>query len=339
MKFIPTILTLLLVAPSTADLRPVSDIRIRRSQVDVADSQKDNMIGSVSCAGTYPVVALEQVGIALGLTLLLPVLVYQHNDSYPWPEEGFQFGDYPFASLGAMLGDVTFNHPLELFEAINRVYAELTCEEYEKEGQSSLLIKGGGLFDLFDFFDSLPFKTGRIHSAFTPGYSSKSTPTPETEDSHKNKKYGSDSCAGTYAAVAVEQAGIAAGLSYLLSNLIGFLYEDPDINSTFSQVPSLVALLGDDDDSIAFDSPLALIEAINSIYAVMSCDEYEREGQFSLLIASGRFNELLLDLLCGCNGLDFKTGMGHSLGFFNSTVTPGSSSNSTPTPETEDSST
>lgn len=68
MKFIPTILTLLLVAPSTADLRPVSDIRIRRSQVEVADSQKDNMIGSVSCAGTYPVVALEQVGRALGLT-------------------------------------------------------------------------------------------------------------------------------------------------------------------------------------------------------------------------------------------------------------------------------
>ncbi|KAK1734569.1 hypothetical protein QTG54_014817 [Skeletonema marinoi] len=277
MKFIPTILTLLLVAPSTADLRPVSDIRIRRSQVDVADSQKDNMIGSGRCAEKYPVVAIEQFLNALVLSSLLPILVYGPDPQWPSILELL----HPWEPCSVML-----------FQTINSIYAEFSCEEYQKEGQSSLLMKSVGR--LFDSFDILPLMTGRVSP-------SSMAFTPETEDLRKNKKYGSDSCAGTYAAVAIEQ----------------------------------VALLGDDDET--FDNEGYVAEGINSIYAEMSCGEYEREGQYSLLIATGKLDELLFGILD--TFLPFETGM-DGLGFFNSAsaFTPGESSNSTPTPETEDSS-
>uniref|UniRef100_A0A6U3SH26 Uncharacterized protein n=1 Tax=Skeletonema marinoi TaxID=267567 RepID=A0A6U3SH26_9STRA len=313
MKFIPTILTLLLVAPSTADLRPVSDIRIRRSQVDVADSQKDNMIGSGRCAEKYPVVAIEQFLNALVLSSLLPILVYGPDPQWP-----LHFG--VTSSVGALLGDGDhiFHTPLELFQTINSIYAEFSCEEYQKEGQSSLLMKSVGR--LFDSFDILPLMTGRVSP-------SSMAFTPETEDLRKNKKYGSDSCAGTYAAVAIEQVGVAVGLSYFLSDLL--------LVTPIELVPSMVALLGDDDET--FDNEGYVAEGINSIYAEMSCGEYEREGQYSLLIATGKLDELLFGILD--TFLPFETGM-DGLGFFNSAsaFTPGESSNSTPTPETEDSS-
>lgn len=311
MKFIPTILTLLLVAPSTADLRPVSDIRIRRSQVDVADSQKDNMIGSGRCAEKYPVVAIEQVLNALVLSILLPILVYGPDAQWP-----LYFG--VTSSVGALLGDGDhiFYTSFELFQAINRIYAEFSCEEYQKEGQSSLLMKSVGR--LFDSLGILTLGTGRVSP-------SSMAFTPETEDLHKNTKYGSDSCAGTYAAVAIEQVGVAVGLSKLLSNGLSV--------TPIELVPSMVALLGDNDKT--FDNESYVAGAMNSIYAEMSCGEYEREGQYSLLIATGKLDELLFSIID--TFLPFETGM-DGLGFFNSTGTPGSSSNSTPTPETEDSS-
>ena len=352
MKFIPTILPLLLVASTTADLPPVrgntntrsdrklgggggggvggkssSSARTRMAMADeevdvaVADLHKDKKNDSGGCAGTYPVVAIEQAGVAVAMSVLLPLLlggVYP-GEAFPEPlPSSF------IPSIEALFGDdLSFNNSTELAGAINGIYAEMSCEEYEKEEQYSSLIKlinnvgSGGLIDLISNllfpFDLTQMGMGHSNSkgffnfAFTPGDSSKnSMPTPETEDSEEVdvtdslmvKKDGSGSCAGKYPVVAIEQVLVAIVMSflsaYLLFNVPPFVpWSEP---LSFSKTPTLRALFGDDIDG-TFSDPYELAGAINGIYAEMSCEEYEKEEQFSALIKLGSGPIDLLSIL------------------------------------------
>ena len=176
MKFIPTILPLLLVASTTADLSPVrgntnsrsdrklgggggvggkssSSARTRMAMADeevdvaVADLHKDKKNDSGGCAGTYPVVAIEQAGVAIAMSVLLPLLL---GDVYPGEAFPEPLPSSLIPSIEALFGDdLSFNNSTELAGVINGIYAEMSCEEYEKEEQFSALIKlGSGPIDL-----------------------------------------------------------------------------------------------------------------------------------------------------------------------------------------------
>jgi hypothetical protein len=199
MKFIPTILTLLLAAPSAAaDLPPVRDTRRRRDrklggvggksstrtrmaeevEVDVADNNKPKP----SCASTSPVVAVEQVVLAFQLTALF----------YDGP---FDFLGLP--SMQALFGDTTgISGPEDLIYGINSILAEMPCGDYEKQEEYSLV-----LIDLlieYGYFGGGGLSGGSkgfFNSTFTPepDDSSNSTPTPEPEDSSNSTLTPEDS--------------------------------------------------------------------------------------------------------------------------------------------------
>ena len=318
MKFIPTILPLLLVASTTADLNTRSDRKLgggvggkssssartrmamADEEVDVADLHKDKNNDSGGCAGTYPVVAIEQLGVSIAMSFVLSYLAFPEVDprvgeAYPWP---LQSSDFP--SMEALFGDdLSFNNSSEVAGAIATIYVEMSCEEYEKEEQYSSLIKlinnvgNGGITDLLSTLLPVDLTRMGMGHTFTPGDSSKnSMPTPETEDSEEVdvtdslmvKKDGSGSCAGKYPVVAIEQVLVAFVMTKLLFSLNPFEpWEGP---LSFSASPTLRALFGDDIDA-TFSDPFELAVAINSIYAEMSCEEYEKEEQFSSLIKLG----------------------------------------------------
>jgi len=206
MKFISTVLTLFLAAPSAsaADLPPVRNTRRRlgrdrklggvggggasimfdsaafakakgmpppsstsartrmTEEVDVADMPNGNS-NARSCAGSSPIVAVEQLVLALDLSFIADGFMYQF---------GWDFSDFP--SLNKLLGDSPYNFN-ELFFFINEMLADMSCGDYVKEGENSLFL----LNRMYDYRDIVEGSKGFFNSTLTPKNSSNSTLTPE----------------------------------------------------------------------------------------------------------------------------------------------------------------
>jgi hypothetical protein len=152
MKFTSIILALLL-APSKAD-HPASGSgsdaaagRLGGKSTRMLMSEEEAMMGgggggkdnSNSCAAAYPGIAVEQVA----LSYLVKIAVLEIVDEVGGPYNAFQI-----PSFNAF---VTSNYdpskdyppvdPVSIFLLINRVYSEMSCEEYTEGQEASLLLK------------------------------------------------------------------------------------------------------------------------------------------------------------------------------------------------------
>lgn len=204
MKFISTVLTLFLAAPSAsaADLPPVRNTRRRHGrdrklggvggggasimfdsaafakakgmpppsstsartrmteEVDVADMPNGNS-NARSCAGSSPIVAVEQLLLASDLT---NIVMYQVESD---------FSDFP--SLNKLLGDSDPYDWYDLFFFINGVLADMSCGDYVKEEENSLFLMNM----IYGYNDIVEGSKGFFNSTLTPKNSSNSTLTPE----------------------------------------------------------------------------------------------------------------------------------------------------------------